>query len=505
MSLAKVFSAQLTGLISEIITIEVDITRGLHSFSVIGLGDRAVEESKDRISGAIKNSGFESPKQKNQKIVISLAPAYIRKEGPSFDLGMAIAYLIATDEIEIESNRKLFFGELSLEGELRRVDGILPIICQAKDQGFDEIFIPKANAKEASLAENITIYPAENLKQVIDHLIGIKYIENVQYTKPFTEINQNIFDMKDVRGNENVKRGLEIAASGAHNVIMCGIPGTGKTMLAQTFPSILPDLSYKHAVEVISVHSVAKNLDRGLSFRPPFRSPHHTASYPSIIGGGGFPKPGEITLAHRGVLFLDEFLEFDSNVIESLRQPLEDRKVTISRAKGTVTFPAQFILIASMNPCPCGKGKANGCSCSSKSLDNYKKKLSGPIVDRIDIWLNVNKVDYEKLGQERSVAESSETIKKRVVEAREIQNKRFSSRNLNISFNSEMSSRNIEELVKIDSTARSTLVSSAKKMGLSGRSFHRTIKVAQTIADLEKSPSIENRHILEALQYRKKL
>jgi len=505
MSLAKVFSAQLTGLISEIITIEVDITRGLHSFSVIGLGDRAVEESKDRISGAIKNSGFESPKQKNQKIVISLAPAYIRKEGPSFDLGMAIAYLIATDEIEIESSKKLFFGELSLEGELRRVDGILPIICQAKDQGFDEIFIPKANAEEASLAENITIYPAENLKQVIDHLIGIKYIENVQYTKPFTEINQNIFDMKDVRGNENVKRGLEIAASGAHNVIMCGIPGTGKTMLAQTFPSILPDLSYKHAVEVISVHSVAKNLDRGLSFRPPFRSPHHTASYPSIIGGGGFPKPGEITLAHRGVLFLDEFLEFDSNVIESLRQPLEDRKVTISRAKGTVTFPAQFILIASMNPCPCGKGKANGCSCSSKSLDNYKKKLSGPIVDRIDIWLNVNKVDYEKLGQERSVAESSETIKKRVVEAREIQNKRFSSRNLNISFNSEMSSRNIEELVKIDSTARSTLVSSAKKMGLSGRSFHRTIKVAQTIADLEKSPSIENRHILEALQYRKKL
>ena len=505
MSLAKVFSAQLTGLISEIITIEVDITRGLHSFSVIGLGDRAVEESKDRISGAIKNSGFESPKQKNQKIVISLAPAYIRKEGPSFDLGMAIAYLIATDEIEIESSKKLFFGELSLEGELRRVDGILPIICQAKDQGFDEIFIPKANAEEASLAENITIYPAENLKQVIDHLIGIKYIENVQYTKPFTEINQNIFDMKDVRGNENVKRGLEIAASGAHNVIMCGIPGTGKTMLAQTFPSILPDLSYKHAVEVISVHSVAKNLDRGLSFRPPFRSPHHTASYPSIIGGGGFPKPGEITLAHRGVLFLDEFLEFDSNVIESLRQPLEDRKVTISRAKGTVTFPAQFILIASMNPCPCGKGKANGCSCSLKSLDNYKKKLSGPIVDRIDIWLNVNKVDYEKLGQERSVAESSETIKKRVVEAREIQNKRFSSRNLNISFNSEMSSRNIEELVKIDSTARSTLVSSAKKMGLSGRSFHRTIKVAQTIADLEKSPSIENRHILEALQYRKKL
>ena len=505
MSLAKVFSAQLTGLISEIINIEVDITRGLHSFSVIGLGDRAVEESKDRISGAIKNSGFESPKQKNQKIVISLAPAYIRKEGPSFDLGMAIAYLIATDEIEIESSKKLFFGELSLEGELRRVDGILPIICQAKDQGFDEIFIPKANAEEASLAENITIYPAENLKQVIDHLIGIKYIENVQYTKPFTEINQNIFDMKDVRGNENVKRGLEIAASGAHNVIMCGIPGTGKTMLAQTFPSILPDLSYKHAVEVISVHSVAKNLDRGLSFRPPFRSPHHTASYPSIIGGGGFPKPGEITLAHRGVLFLDEFLEFDSNVIESLRQPLEDRKVTISRAKGTVTFPAQFILIASMNPCPCGKGKANGCSCSLKSLDNYKKKLSGPIVDRIDIWLNVNKVDYEKLGQERSVAESSETIKKRVVEAREIQNKRFSSRNLNISFNSEMSSRNIEELVKIDSTARSTLVSSAKKMGLSGRSFHRTIKVAQTIADLEKSPSIENRHILEALQYRKKL
>lgn len=506
MGLAKSFSAQLVGLKSEVVNIEVDITKGLHSFSVVGLGDRAVEESKDRIAAAIKNSGFVSPKQKNQKIVISLAPADIRKEGPSFDLGMAMAYLLASEDIDFEPEGKMFLGELSLEGKLCKIHGILPILYQARSQGFTEAYISMDNSEESSLVEDITVYPARSLNEVIEHLTGKKSISPnpKKYISSDTKDEKDL-DMSNIKGNEVAKRGLEIAAAGAHNIIMCGPPGTGKTMLAKSFSSILPNLSYEQAIEVTSIHSVAQNLNNGFIHKPPFRSPHHTASYPSIVGGGGFPKPGEITLAHRGVLFLDEFPEFHKSVIEALRQPLEDRVITISRARGVITFPAQCILIASMNPCPCGKGSGNGCACTMKSLQAYRHKISGPIFDRLDVWLNINKIDYAKLSSKESNAEKSITIRERVIKAREIQKRRFASNNINKIFNSEMSASDLENIIKMEESARFTLTKSAEKMELSGRSFHRIIKMSQTIADLAGSETITNEHILEALQYRQKI
>ncbi len=505
MSIAKSYSAQLIGLQSEIVTIEVDISHGLHAFSVVGLGDRAVEESKDRIAAAIKNTGYTSPKQKNQKVVISLAPADVRKEGPSFDLAMALTYLKATSDIDFNSDKKIFLGELSLEGKVRRVSGLLLIVCQARAHGFTEAFVPYENASEVSLAQGIDIYVVSSLKEVIAHVTGTKKCEplpaltSIPIPEPPPAINVSL-----IRGNETAKRGLEIAAAGAHNVIMCGPPGTGKTMLAQSFSSILPPLSYEQSVEVTGIHSAARVLKEGMLVYPPFRAPHHTASYPSIVGGGGFPKPGEITLAHRGVLFLDEFPEFSREVIEALRQPLEERKITISRARGVVTFPAQCILIASMNPCPCGKGKDNGCTCVPHTLEIYNRKMSGPIMDRLDVWLNVHKIDYEKLAQKRSVAETSADVRKRVMAARMRQSTRFKFHKIAKCYNGEMSAGDIEICIQMSDGARSLLTSCAKKFELSGRAFHRVIKVAQTIADLGEKEVIQEEHILEALQYRQK-
>jgi magnesium chelatase family protein len=503
MSIAKSYSAQLFGLNSEVITIEVDISNGLHSFSIVGLGDRSIEEAKDRISAAIKNSDFVSPKQKNQKVIISLAPADVRKEGPSFDLGMTVAYLLASNQIHFDSEQILFLGELSLEGRLRKIVGILPILCQAKTMGFKHAFIPYENKDEASLARDITIYPAYSLKQVLDHLSGNERIKYIEQTYDLDrDASSEGPDISMVRGNETAKRGLEIAAAGAHNVVLCGPPGTGKTLLARCFPSLLPNLDYEESIEATSIHSISQNLDRGFIIKPPFRSPHHTASYPSIVGGGSFPKPGEITLAHRGVLFLDEFPEFDRSVIEALRQPLEDKTITISRSKGIVTFPAQCILIASMNPCPCGMGKEKGCTCTLKTLEAYTRKMSGPIVDRIDIWLNIDKVDYKKLGGTETNDERSESVRKRVVASRAIQAKRFQTINSSKKFNSEVSASDIEKIITIDDDARQTLILSAERLGLSARAFHRIIKVARTIADLANKETITKDDILEAIQYR---
>ncbi len=503
MSLAKSYSAQLIGLKAETITIEVDIANGLHSFSIVGLGDRAIDEAKDRISAAIKNSGFQSPKQKNQKVTISLAPAYIRKEGPSFDLGMTIAYLLASKEICFSPENKLFIGELSLEGKLRRTTGILPILCQAKSMGFEEAFIPNENSAEASLSRDIKIYPASSLSDVINHLDKTEIIDPItDYRQANGQCTPIEYDMKIVRGNETAKRGLEIAATGAHNTVMYGPPGTGKTLLAKCFSSLLPDLSYEESVEVTGIHSINNYLGEGFIKRPPFRSPHHTASYPSIVGGGSFPKPGEITLAHRGVLFMDEFPEFDSSVIEALRQPLEERTITISRAKGSVTFPAQCILLASMNPCPCGKGK--DCTCPLQAIEKYRRKISGPIADRMDLWLNIDKIDYKKLGDSVSSSEDSETVRKRITQARDIQIKRFMEKGINKRFNSEMSVSDLEKIIRIEEQAKNLLVSSAERLGLSGRAFHRTMKVSRTVADLSNSEIIQEEHVLEALQYREK-
>ncbi len=490
----------------EPVSVEVDISHGLHSFSIVGLGDRAVEEAKDRISAAIKNSGYVSPKQKNQKVVISLAPADVRKEGPSFDVAMAIAYFCATGELSLHLDNILLLGELSLEGKIRKISGLLPLLCQADEHGFTTAFVPSENIHEAELAQNLTIYAVSSLGELVSHFSGAKTLTPIQpktwhdLSSPYSHI-----DMRTIRGNETAKRGLEIAAAGAHNTIMCGQPGTGKTMLAQSFNSLLPRLSYEHALEVTCIHSAARTLHHNIVTYPPFRSPHHTASYPSIVGGGAIPKPGEITLAHRGVLFLDEFTEFSRDVIEALRQPLEDRHITISRARGAVTFPAQCILIASMNPCPCGKGQGMGCTCPMRQVEKYHRKISGPIVDRIDIWLNVNKVDYDKLSATRSDSESSEVIQTRIIEARRRQRTRFKNHTIDKYFNSEMNAEDIEKCVTLEKDVRDLLTISAQRLGLSGRGFHRVIKVAQTIADLAGDELITTHNILEALQYRQKI
>ena len=505
MSIAKTHSAQLIGLSMEPVSVEVDISHGLHSFSIVGLGDRAVEEAKDRISAAIKNSGYVSPKQKNQKVVISLAPADVRKEGPSFDVAMAIAYFCATGELSIQLEDVLLLGELSLEGKIRKISGLLPLLCQASEHGFTSAFVPQENIHEASLAQNLTIYAVSSLGELISHFAGKNILTPIHpkewgdIADPYSDI-----DMKTIRGNETAKRGLEIAAAGAHNTIMCGQPGTGKTMLAQSFRSLLPHLSYEHALEVTCIHSAARTLHSEIIAYPPFRSPHHTASYPSIVGGGAIPRPGEITLAHRGILFLDEFTEFSRDVIEALRQPLEDRYITISRARGAVTFPAQCILIASMNPCPCGKGQGMGCTCPLRQVENYRRKISGPIIDRIDIWLNVNKVDYEKLSTAQSDSESSHTIRTRIIEARRRQRTRFTTQDIDKYFNSEMNAGDIEKCVILEKEVRELLTTSAQRLELSGRGFHRVIKVAQTIADLTGDGPITKENLLEALQYRQK-
>ncbi len=507
MSISKTFCAQLSGLQTHIITIEVDLSNGLHAFAIVGLGDKAVEESKDRISAAIKNTGYTSPKQKNQKVVISLAPADIRKEGPSFDLGMALTYLCASGDIDFDPEGKIFLGELSLEGDIRKVSGILPLVRGVKENGFKEIFIPWDNKEEAGLVQGIKIYPAKTLDQIIGHLIGRKNSE-IEVQKPtIIENSTENFDIdfKLIKGQEIAKRALEIAAAGGHNIAMYGPPGTGKTMLAKAFQTILPPLLHDEIIEVTGIHSIARILEKPYIARPPFRSPHHTSSYASLVGGGPFPKPGEITLAHRGVLFLDEFPEFDKKVIDALRQPLEDLSITISRARGTLTFPAQCILIASMNPCPCGYGKEKNCTCSERDISNYKKKISGPIVDRIDLWISVSKIEYDKLSDSSKDTENSKTMRKRVIHARELQKKRFEKYKIkNKKYNSEMSVSDIEKMIVLKKDVQEILKSSSERLGLSARAYHRILKLSQTIADLENSEEIKKNHLLEALQYRQK-
>ena len=409
MAFAKVYSAQVNLLKGSIVTIEVDLSRGLHSFSLVGLPDKAVDESKDRVSGAIKNSGFKSPKAKNQKIIVSLSPADLKKEGPFFDLGIAISYMLAAGDVKFNSEKKIFLGELGLDGTLRKIRGALPLAQEARRLGFEEIYLQKENATEEALVEGINIFGASSLAEVVEHIderkkvvqkllkkIPIQVQTKVNYKKELSRT-----DFSDIRGQEGAKRGLEIAAAGGHNIAMYGPPGTGKTMLARAFSQLLPDLDIDEVLEITGIHSVAGNTNGELVCFPPFRAPHHTSSYVSIIGGGTYPKPGEVTLAHRGVLFLDEFPEFEKRVIESLRQPLEDNIVSISRAKGSAIFPSNFILVAAMNPCPCGNAtsKQKACICKPSDLDRYKRKLSGPIIDRIDLWVSIGNVDYKKLGE----------------------------------------------------------------------------------------------------------
>lgn len=515
MAVSKIYSAQATLLRAQLIDIEVDLAKGLHSFSVVGLADKSVDESKDRVSSAIKNSGWKSPKNKNQKVVVSLAPADVKKEGPIFDLPIAVAYLLATGDIRAETDKKLFVGELSLDGKLRPIKGALPITKKAKEFGFKEIFLPKENAREASIISGIKIYPATSLLDVLRHIsereiiIGeetiqtkkIKAFKKLSDKKPEREID---VDFADIKGQESAKRGLEIAASGGHNIIMYGPPGTGKTMLARAFRNLLPELSFDEVLEVSSIYSIGGALEGELVTEPPFRSPHHTASYVSLVGGGANLKPGEVTLAHKGVLFLDELPEFDKKVLESLRQPLEDRVVTVSRARGSVKYPAHFVLIATMNPCPCGNYGVKGkeCICSAQSIERYRRKLSGPIMDRIDMWVEVSKVEHEKLTDEREKHTGTEIMKPSVHKAREIQRERY--KKIKIKTNAELSARDLVKHIHLSESVKKILNESAKKLDLSARSYHRVIKLARTIADMEGEEEITENHILEALQYRPK-
>lgn len=498
---ARIYSAQPHHLKGHIVTVEVDYTIGIHRFTVIGLAGKAVDEARERIGSALKNCGWPSPKTINHKTVISLAPAELPKNGSYFDVAMALGYLRARRSIDFDIKNKVFLGELALNGDILPVKGVLPIAQTAKDQGFQELYVPKENAAEAALVSGITVYPLENLNDAIYHL----YTRSPDYTpltpQPPTRIEEldadaPLLDMSHIKGQEAAKRGLEIAAAGGHNIAMYGPPGTGKTTLAKAFRDILPPLTHQEILEITGIHSIAGVLSSTLIQTPPFRSPHHTASYVSLIGGGSRIKPGEVTLAHKGVLFMDEFPEFEPRVLESLRQPLEDKKVHITRASGSATFPTDFILVAALNPPP--------EHASEYERQRHFRRISGPIVDRIDMWVPVEHIDYELLrNPELSKGNSSSLdIKERIVDARKVQQERFSDKDSPI-LNAHMNITDIEGL-DIEEKAELTLKKGAQKLELSPRGYHRMIKLARTIADLEKSDTICEHHILEALQYRPK-
>lgn len=519
MSFASVSSAQVHLLKTHLIRVEVDLSKGLNAFSIVGLPDKAVEEAKDRISAAIKNTGFKSPKQKNHKITVSLAPADIKKEGPLFDLPMALGYLLAAGYLPADVTGKLFVGELSLDGEVRPVAGILPIVREAARAGFTEAYVPRENAAEAALIEGIAVFGIQTLKELVAHLavrdltpdddrpfIKKKRITPAPTTPFVLGTREYQVDFSDIKGQRTAKRGLMIAAAGGHNIALWGPPGTGKTLLAKAFVSILPPLSLDEALEVTGIHSVAGALREPLITYPPFRAPHHTASYIALVGGGSIPKPGEITLAHRGVLFLDELPEFDRRVIDALRQPLEDRVVSVSRVKGSAHFPAHVTLIAAMNPCPCGNFGVRGktCDCPPQAIARYKRKISGPIIDRIDLWSEVSVVEHEKLTLGRGSEEESESVRNKVAAARERATQRYRQLKLPFKTNSEVGARDIGAAIPLSDAVKKALNLSAKKLDLSARSYHRLIKIARTVADLEEHDEVTADDLLEALQYRPK-
>jgi magnesium chelatase family protein len=507
--LAKVKSCAVIGLSSELVEVEVDITLGFPMFAIVGLPDTAIQEARERVKSAIKNSGVNFPS--DRRLVINLAPADIKKEGPAYDLPMALGIILAEEGLAFDASDCLLVGELSLEGKLRHTNGILPVAIYARERGIKTLYVPEVNATEASLIEGLEIIPVASLRQFIRHLSGEEKIQPfVAKALPPVEIAEFESDMAFVKGQEHVKRALEIAAAGAHNLLMSGPPGSGKTLLARTLPSILPRMSKEEILETTKIYSVAGLLPHNepLINRRPFRSPHHSASGVALVGGGKYPKPGEISLAHRGVLFLDEFPEFPKQVLENLRQPLEDGIVTISRAQGTLSFPARFTLIASQNPCPCGYygDMERPCTCSPNQINNYQRKVSGPILDRIDLHIEVPRVKFEKMNSE-TMAEPSAKIRERVEAARLIQEERFKNIQTKnkIRTNSEMRPQEIKEFCKIDNQTVELLRNAVNQLHLSARAYHRILKLARTIADLSQSENILLAHVAEALQYRPKI
>lgn len=499
---ARVFGAQAALPEGIIVTVECDITRGLHAFTIVGLPDKSVEESKDRLASAIKNTGvLESPKKSNKKIVLSLAPAALKKEGAAFDLPLALSYLLASEQVVFDPKNKLFAGELSLNGDVRGILGALSIARAARDRKFTDLYVPEENADEASLVTGIRVHAVSSLEHTLQLLRSPKpYI--VRKRKEVAPQGEDLA-LDEIRGQESAKRGLIIASAGAHNIALYGPPGTGKTLLARAAASILPDLSEEEMLEVTTIHSLAGTLQGSALFRPPFRSPHHTSSYASLIGGGSSGiRPGEATLAHRGVLFADEFPEFHRDVINALREPLEDRVVSISRAKGSAIFPANFMLIAALNPCPCGFWGSTRCQCMPHVVEKYRRKISGPVADRIDMWVTVPEMPPETLRTSTKRGSGETASARKIVErARELQRKRFS-KDKGIFTNADMRPKHIEEYSNLSTKAEDALQSAARALKLSPRGYHRTIKLARTIADLAESSTIEPPHMLEALQYR---